>query len=267
MRTLKGFTQYIRESSKEIVVGWGSMNPPSIDHGKYIDAVQRISGDVPHRIYTSQSNGLLEYTTKVKYLRKMFPKSARNIMSNKAVHTPYDLMSSLYDEGYVKVTFVVSEDRVPEYNATLNKWNGKPGRHGFYNFDGGVRVVSSSTEDPDGSLRESMIRSASDNDFMSFSKKIPTGFTESKEMFNAIRTSMGLKESHDFRTHVQLKPVSDIREKYVAGELFKVGSEVIIPETDEICKVKLRGSNYVIVERIDGSKSRRWIDSIHQIEE
>ena len=42
------------------------------------------------------------------------------------------------------------------------------------------------------------------------------------------------RESHEFRKHVQLEKVSDKREEYVKGELFKEGDEVVLKENNEV---------------------------------
>jgi len=275
MTTIKRFSEYLYDSSKEVTVGWGQMNPPTSLHESYLDGVSRVASSHPYRIYVTQTQesnrAPLEYTSKVKFIRKMFPKHARSIMHDKGILTPFDLLTSLYNEGFTKINFAVSEDRVPEYKSMLGKWNGKKGKHGFYNFESGINVIPVLKEDPDFSTsRESptnLRESVANNDFRAFSSGIPKTFVDAKTLFNSIRLGMGLKESKDFRTHIQLEKVSDVREKYVSGELFPIGSEVLIPETNEICKVKFRGSNYIIVERIDGSQSRRWIDSIQQIQE
>ena len=73
---------------------------------------------------------------------------------------------------------------------------------------------------------------------------------------------MGLKEENEFKKHIQLESVSEAREEFVKGNLFKVGQEVIIKETGQIVEISRLGSNYVIIED-SGKMYRKWI---HQIE-
>ena len=85
-------------------------------------------------------------------------------------------------------------------------------------------------------------------------------------LYNAVRKGMGLKESHNHRTHIQLEKVSDRREEYVQGELFKEGDEVVLKENNEVGTIKVCGSNYVLVE-FGNIRKRCWLDSVEKLEE
>lgn len=276
MTNFKSFTQYVTEATKEVTFAWGRFNPPTIGHEKLLDATAKVARGGAYRIYASQSTdpkkNPLDYTTKVKYMRKMFPRHARAVMLDQNIKTIFDLLTKLYEEGYTKVNLVAGSDRVPEYQALAAKYNGVKGRHGFYNFEGGVNVISAGERDPDadgatGMSASKLRAAAAENDFQLFSKGMPSSFKETKQLFNDVRKGMGLKESHDFRTHLQLKPVSETREAYVAGDLFAIGDIVNIKKYDEQAKVVMLGSNYVLVETADGRKSRMWIDAIEKISE
>ena len=77
---------------------------------------------------------------------------------------------------------------------------------------------------------------------------------------------MGLKEELQFKNHIELPVVSETREQYVKGALYAVGDEVVIKESEELVKVAVLGSNYVIVERTDGTRLRKWLDAVELIE-
>jgi hypothetical protein len=81
-----------------------------------------------------------------------------------------------------------------------------------------------------------------------------------------VRAGMGLKEEKHFKNHVALEPVSDLRERFVAGDIFNVGDEVILKGTDTVGTIIIRGSNYVIVE-YNGNRARRWLNSIELVEQ
>jgi hypothetical protein len=272
----KSFTQYVTEATKEVTFAWGRFNPPTIGHEKLLEATAKVARGGAYRIYASQSTdpkkNPLDYTTKVKYMRKMFPRHARSIVLDPNIKTLFDLLTKLYDEGYNKVSLVAGSDRVPEYQALVGKYNGVKGRHGFYNFEGGVNVISAGERDPDADGASGMSASklraaAAENDFQLFSKGMPSSFKETKQLFNDVRKGMGLKESHDFRTHLQLRSVSETREAYVAGDLYKIGEMVNIKKYDESAKVVMLGSNYILVETADGRKQRMWIDAVEKIAE
>lgn len=274
---MKQFKEYLRESTGHVTFTFGRFNPPTVGHEKLIEKVHTVSKGGPYRIYASQSHDAkknpLSYIDKIKFLRKMFPKYARNIIADTKIKTAFDALDSLYEQGYRQVTFVVGSDRVEEFKTTLNKYNGeKRNGGGFYNFEGGVHVESAGERDPDaddvsGMSASKMRAAAKDNNFELFAKGLPSGFREAQKLFNAVRSGMGLKESYNFRQHIQLPTVSKEREAYVNGDLFQVGNVVEVTQSKEIGEIKVLGSNYVIIETYDGRKQRKWIKDVVKIEE
>ena len=272
----KRFSEYVTEATKEVTFTFGRFNPPTIGHEKLLDAVAKVARGGKYLVYASQSTdpkkNPISYQDKIKYMRKMFPRHARSVMIDASVKSVFDILTKLYDQGYNKVNMVVGSDRVPEFEALIGKYNNVKGRHGFYNFEGGVNVVSAGERDPDaddvsGMSASKMRAAAASNDFATFSKGLPKGFKEGSKLFNDVRKGMGLKESYNYREHVEFQPVSEAREQYVAGELFAVGDTVVIKESEEVCEITVLGSNYVIVEMTNGTKLRKWIDAIEKLEE
>ena len=271
------FSEYLVEEERIGYLVFGRMNPPTIGHGKLLDKLAATAGRAPYRIYLSQSadsnNNPLTYSDKVKFARKMFPRHARSIMVDKKVITPFHALSAMYSAGFKKVVMVAGSDRVKEYDIRLNKYNGKKGSHGFFNFEGGIKVVSAGQRDPDGKGAEGASGTkqrgyAKSNDFTGFSQGLTKAISnpDAKKMFNAVRSGMGLKEEHEFKRHIQLETVSETREAFVKGELFELGEQVIIKSTSEVGKITVIGSNYVIVETADKT-TRQWLDSVEKIEE
>ena len=269
------FKQYLVEEEKVVFFSFGRMNPPTIGHGKLLDKLASTAGRNPYRMYLSQSvdakKNPLGYRDKIKFVRKMFPRHARSIMLNNNIRNAMEVASALYKEGYRKIVMVVGDDRVREFDILLNKYNGEKARHGFYNFMD-IKVISAGSRDPDAEGVEGMSASkmrdaVSSNDFTQFAQGLPKNFSnaDSKSLFNAVRKGMGLKESTDFRNHIQLAPVSDVRESYVDGKLFEVGDQVVIKENGEIGKVKRLGSNYVIIES-KSNEYRKWLDAVEKVE-
>lgn len=265
----------MKEATGHVTFTFGRFNPPTVGHEKLIEKVHSISKGT-YRIYASQSNDAkknpLSYVNKIKFLRKMFPRHARNIISDVKIKTAFDALDSLYEQGYRQVTFVVGSDRVEEFEKTLNKYNGEKRDGGFYNFEGGVRVVSAGERDPDsedvsGMSASKMRAAAKDNNYESFAKGLPAGFKEAQRLFNAVRSGMGLKESYNFRQHIQLPTLSREREAYINGELFQVGDVVEVKESKEIGQIERLGSNYVIIETYEGKKQRKWLKDVVRIEE
>ena len=272
---IKNFSQYLVEEEREVYFTFGRMNPPTIGHGKVMDTLATKSGKADYKVYVSQSQNAkkdpLTYNQKVKHIRKMFPKHARNVMMDKKIKNVFDVAASLYDQGYRNVNMVVGADRIMEFKTLLNKYNNVKARHGFYNFKR-INIVSAGARDPDAEGVEGMSASkqranASANDFVSFSQGVPRTMSnkDARSLFNDVRKGMGLSEERSFKNHIELTPVSETREQYVQGNLYQVGDSVVIKESEELGVVSFLGSNYVIVE-CGEKKYRKWLDAVELVE-
>jgi hypothetical protein len=58
---------------------------------------------------------------------------------------------------------------------------------------------------------------------------------------------MGLKESTNFRKHIELETTS-IREKYIAGEILNVGDRVLNKKDEQEYEITERFTNYVSIK-------------------
>lgn len=270
------FSQYLVEEERVVYFTFGRMNPPTIGHGKLLDKIASLAGKNPYKIFLSHtqdaSKNPLSYSDKIKHVRKMFPKHARNVMVHKDVKTAMDAVVDLYEQGFRKLVMVVGSDRVTEFDTLIKKYNGKEARHGFYNFQD-IKVVSAGERDPDsegveGASASKQRSSAKENDFIAFSQGVPQSLNtkDSRKLFNDVRLGMGLAEESQFKNHVQLEPVNETREQYVQGRLFELGDNVTIKATNESGIITVLGANYVIVEKADGKKTRQWVDSVSLIE-
>lgn len=273
---IKSFSTYLTEAAKEVVFTFGRFNPPTNGHEKLLSKVASIASGNNYRIYASQSQdpkkNPLDFKSKIKIMRKMFPKHGRNIMADTGIRNVLDILVKLYDQGFTKVTMVVGSDRVDEFSALTNKYNGVEARHGMYNFEGGVNIVSAGERDPDsdsvsGMSASKMRAAAAANDFTAFSQGLPSNFKDGKEVFDTLRKAMGIKEAAEYKHHVQLESVSAEREEYVKGNLYSVGDLVVIKNSEEIAEVTMLGSNYVLVETSSTPKKtlRKWISDVEKI--
>ena len=77
----------ITEQKGQIIFTFGRFNPPTTGHEKLIQKVASVAGSNPFRIYPSQSQNPkkdpLPFALKVAYMRKMFPRYAKNIVAGK----------------------------------------------------------------------------------------------------------------------------------------------------------------------------------------
>ena len=270
------FSQFLVEEESVVYFTFGRMNPPTIGHGKLLDVLASKARRAPYRIFLSQSNDKkdnpLNYKDKVKHVRKMFPKHARSIILNNKIKNTFDALSFLYDQGYRKVVMVAGSDRVTEYDLRLNKYNGKKGDHGFFNFDGGIKIISAGERDPDakgaeGASGTKQRKYASENDFTKFAQGLPTSMSNAnaKRLFNDVRKGLGLSEERQFKNHIQLEPVSDLREAYLRDNIFKEGEQVVLKKNGIVGSIKHLGTNYLIIES-KGETWRCWLDDVDKVD-
>jgi hypothetical protein len=133
---------------------FGRMNPPTLGHGQLIDTVANASAGGDYFIFVSQTQDKkknpLDYQTKIKFVKAMFPKHAGHVVQESQLKTIMQIAHWLYKKGYRSVTFVAGSDRIEGFTELLNKYNGngQEGDAGYYKFDN-IKVVSSGDRDPD----------------------------------------------------------------------------------------------------------------------
>jgi len=273
---INSFSKFLVEEEKQVFFTFGRMNPPTVGHEKLLDKLAQSSRGSSYRVYLSQSQdnkkNPLQYAEKVKIARKMFPRHARSIMLNKKVKTIFEALTTIYNEGFANINMVVGSDRVSEFDILINRYNGKKGKHRIYNFRKS-NVISAGQRDPDaegasGASATKQREAAKSNDFTTFAQGLPKKVSnaDAKRIFNSVRKGLGLKEQKEFKNHVQLEPVSDVREAYVSGNLYKEGDQVVIKETTQIATVLQLGTNYIIVEA-NGMKFRKWLEDVEPLDE
>lgn len=185
---------------KSVTFCFGRMNPPTIGHKQVLDTMKSQGGDM--RIFVSQSQDAkknpLDYSTKIKFIKAMFPEYASNVIENTGLNTVVKVASYLYDQGYTTATFVAGSDRLEDMKKLLEAYNGIEGKaHGYYKFK--VLDFVSSGDREDGAegvagVSASGARAAAANsDFEAF--KEATGAGElSKSLYLAVRKGMGINE-------------------------------------------------------------------------
>ena len=202
MKTYKSFMT--EKKGDTAIFTFGRFNPPTVGHEKLITAVQNVSrtsgGDFfvyPSHSQDSKKNPL-DQSTKIRYMKKMFPKFKKNIIKSLG-KTALEIASEIYDKGYKKIVMVVGSDRVREFKSILDTYNGQDKKHGFYDFDS-IKVVSAGERDPDAEGVEGMSASkmrgaAVEGDFDSFRMGTPPSLSDSdtKKLFNDIRKGMRLE--------------------------------------------------------------------------
>ncbi len=186
---------------------FGRFNPSTIGHEVLIDKAKSVGGK-NYRIYISQSQDRkknpLDYSTKLHYMRKMFPTHKKHIINSPA-RTAIDVAVELSNEGFTDIIFIAGSDRVTEFDALLNKYNGVKAKHGEYKFDS-IKVISAGERDPDaegasGMSASKMRAAAEDDDFDKFYQGLPPKFADSpnaKKLFRAVQKAMGVKSMNEW---------------------------------------------------------------------
>ena len=132
---------------------FGRMNPPTIGHAQVINTVAGAAAGGDYFIFTSQTQDSkknpLDYATKIKFLKSLFPEQAKHIVQDTQLRTIIQVAHWLYSKGYRSVTFVAGSDRLADFKELLEKYNGVEGQNGYYQFDT-INFVSSGDRDPDG---------------------------------------------------------------------------------------------------------------------
>jgi len=163
---------------------------------------------------------------------------------------------------YGEVIMVAGSDRIREFQTLIDKYNGKD-----YEYKK-VTVVSSGERDPDaegvsGMSASKMREMAKNNDYRNFKTGV-TGLSDSdtKELFNAVKKGMGIKESIESFTNFLN---NDLREEYHQERIFNIG-DIIEHMDGSMGMIVRRGSNYVSYES-DGLIKKAWLYDIQSLQE
>ena len=178
---------------------FGRINPPTVGHKQLLETVASVGGE--YKIFLSQTQDKkknpLDYSTKIKFVKAMFPNHAGNIVDNSSLNTVVKVASYLYDLGYRNATFVAGSDRIDDMAKLLKDYNGVEGKaHGYYKFD--LLDFKSSGEREDGAegvagVSASNARAAAAaGNFDEF--KNSTGAEQfSQKLYDAVRKGMGIE--------------------------------------------------------------------------
>ena len=258
-----------RENDSLTVV-FGRFNPPTTGHKKLLDTAHGISLGSDFKVYPSRSQDAkknpLNPDTKVKYMKKMFPKYEDNIINDENMKTIFNVLQGAYDDGYTEVTIVVGADRLGEFKNLANKYNGE-----LYDF-ANINVVSAGERDADaegveGMSASKMRKAASENDFKTFRSGIPNTLDDegTKALFADIRKNMKLTSKKEVKELWQIAPKLDmknLRENYVTDKIYCIGDIVENLNTGLIGEVIRRGTNHLICLTQENLMFKSWIKDV-----
>jgi len=262
------------EEGKGVTVVFGRFNPPTTGHKKLLDSASNISAGAELRVYPSRSQdpkkNPLDPSTKIEYMKKMFPKYEENIIDDDNMKSIFDVLKQADEEGFTDVTIVVGADRLGEFKNLANKYNGD-----LYTFDM-INVVSAGERDADaegveGMSASKMRKAAADNDFDTFKSGTPKslGSEETKNLFNALRKSMRVstKESYNLWEIAPKFDFKSLRENYVGGVIYRIGDLVENLNTGLVGRIIRRGANHLICVTRENYMFKSWIRDVMEYTE
>ena len=192
--------ELFEESVKHVSFCFGRMNPPTLGHAEVFKTMKSQGGDMMIFVSPSQDTkkNPLDYSTKVGFIKKMFPEYANDVVEDSGLNTVVKVASYLYDQGYTAATFVAGSDRIDAMKKLLEDYNGVEGKaHGYYKFE--VIDFKSSGDREDGAegvagISASGARAAAANgDFEKFQEATGAGEL-AKPLYDAVRKGMGINE-------------------------------------------------------------------------
>jgi len=262
------------EDGQSVTVVFGRFNPPTTGHKKLLDSASNISAGAELRVYPSRSQdpkkNPLDPSTKIEYMKKMFPKYEENIIDDDNMKSIFDVLKQADEEGFTDVTIVVGADRLGEFKNLANKYNGD-----LYTFDM-INVVSAGERDADaegveGMSASKMRKAAADNDFDTFKSGTPKslGSEETKNLFNALRKSMRVstKESYNLWEIAPKFDFKSLRENYVDGVIYRIGDIVENLNTGLVGRIIRRGTNHLICVTRENYMFKSWIRDVMEYTE
>lgn len=257
----------MEKSGDTAVFTFGRLNPPTTGHGKLIDAMareQKKNAGAKMHVFVSHSQDAkknpLDYKRKVAYIKKMFPKYAKNVTTDSSRNI-FEVLVSLYNKGYASIIMVVGSDRVDEFEKLINEYNGVKSRHGYYGFDN-VEVVSAGERDPDaegleGMSASKMRKAAMDGDFDSFKQGVPDGFRDAEKLYKDVRSKMGIREEKNMG---EMDVYEEMRDDYLTGKLWNVGD--VVEANGMSGEIVRKGTNYISFMAEDGKVHKAWLSDI-----
>ena len=258
-----------------VTIVFGRFNPPTKGHKQLFSAAKRLSGGGEIRIYPSRvqdpNKNPLEPSRKIGFLRKMYPEFSDNIIDNDYMVTIFDVLQVANEDGFGNANIVVSADRQSEIQNLANKYNGD-----VYNFNE-IRVVSAGMSDAEkdasGVSSAKMRKAALEANFDAFRMGMPANFdrSESKKLYNALRSAMGAKErqveGYELWKVAPNLDYKNLRENYVKNKVFKLNENVTNLNTGLTGKVIRRGTNYLICVTEDDNMFKSWIKDVIETKE
>lgn len=247
----------------KLTIVFGRFNPPTREHKQLFTSARSIAGNSDLKIYPSRiqdnERNPIKPDPKIGFMKKMFPEFKDNIINDEKMLTIFDVLQAAENDGYREVTIVVGADRLSEFRSLAQKHNGS-----VYNFND-ITVVAGGEKDSDTELSSKMRQSAAEDNLNSFRTGLPRGYKDVEKVFKAVQSGLGIKTQKEEYQLWKIAPkvhYSALRENYIGGNIFKVGSIVENINTGLRGKIIRRGTNYLICATEDDLMFKSWITDV-----
>lgn len=248
-----------KAAAESVTVAFGKFNPPTKTHQNLFNMLKTSASGGNFYIFPSRTQdgkqNPLDPDTKIAYMKEMFPEYADRIIDSDDFKTVFDALAFLNQEGYTSITIVCGAERVSEIDNLSKKQNGA-----LYSYNS-INVVSAGPKDLEESSSAAR-KAAASGDFQSFKKMMPTSFKGSKKLFDELGGSLEVKETWLIAPELDWK---GLRENYVFGNLYSVGSIVESTTTGLRGKVIRSGANHLICVTDDGFMFKSWIKDVSEV--
>jgi len=259
------------DGSDGIVVVFGRFNPPSRNHEQLLKfgfARSKESG-YDYRIYPSRiqdaGTNPLNPSLKVQFMQIMYPEYADYILDSEDSKTIFDVLESLYGDGYKNVKIVVGSDRLGEFQSLAHRNDGQN-----YTFDN-IEVLSASVRDPDsdtaGSGSSVALRTAAaEGNYEAFASNLPPKMktADKQQLFDSVVKSMKIGEDLELWKIAPELDMESLRINYKKNNLYPVGSMVENLNTGLSGRVLRRGTNYLICVTESGVMFKSWLQNVRE---
>lgn len=261
MKTYKELSNASKSLEKTVVLFFCECNPPTLNHLVAFTATKQIAEkqNADYAIILSNNrsklSGPLTVTEKLEYTNLFFP-GFNIVIASENINTSIDV-ARVYNKNYKNLIEVCGIDKVKSYSKIHECAN-----NDVYQYSD-IKVVSTGEIDPDNSQSSTKLKKAIlEGDVKSVQKHLLAHVREidARRFMNDCRKGMGLdpiKETISFTT-------SDLRERYVAGEIFI--ENTFVTSDNQLYKIINRNNNYLTVLDNSGILSKKWLTNVQPIE-
>jgi hypothetical protein len=262
------------EQVNGVAIVIGRFNPPSKNHGALLKAgyTQANRRKFEFRVYPSRiedgAANPLNPGLKISYMQSMFPEYADYIVDSDDARTIFDVLGSVYEDGYTDVVIVTGQDRLGEFQSLVHKGDGQQ-----YQFNN-IEVVPSGVKDPDSDVESpgssAMMRTAAaTGDYERFATGLPLNMdtAEKQEMFNTVARSMKVSEDTEIWKIAPEMDYDGMRWNYKKNGLFDVGALVENLNSGLVGRILRRGANHLICVTKEGVMFKSWLKDVREVYE